>query len=506
MTQDNNSDTQIPINNDDEPLTDRTDQTVAQKRSKVAPRTTASTVNTRANSKRSIRDITRDTDPEKRAEKKPAFADERRFSSRRYKSSGKSSWLYAVGGLLVAIILFIIFGSVAHRATLALETTQYTLATSDSIELVRGNDYEVKTFTVSAERLVESSGSEEVEDFAEGLLTVLNTSDEPQRLIATTRFETADGVVYRVPSAITIPAANGSEPGKLTDVRVVADKPGVESNQTVSDDLIVPGLIGTDLEGVISGTAQTEFSGGFTGTRAVASADDLNSAEEELMQELESNLDQLVIADLGVADVLIDLVASPEFNLREEPAEGSDSSVKVVLRATVEGVVMNRSQLVSVMAANNEGSRVPGEIQNLEILNPDDLDFSIEDQTDESMTLLVNSPVMVGYSLDPQAIEEALVGLSVGEVEEVLTAESGISDYDLQISPFWKNSLPNNPDRITVEIASNNEGRQPVAENEQPTDDSEQLDEETDEELDVEASSRTTILDDTDEVETEEEE
>src|SRR3989344_8893526 len=69
--------------------------------------------------------------------------------------------------------------------------------------------YQVITLTEAKGKEVASSGSEEVSTKATGSIVIYNNfSSSPQKLIKNTRFETPNGLIYRISDAITVPGTS----------------------------------------------------------------------------------------------------------------------------------------------------------------------------------------------------------------------------------------------------------------------------------------------------------
>jgi hypothetical protein len=426
---------------------------------------------------RSIRNITRDS-ANKKNNGKPAFSDDNKFSSRRYKQTGSKSLVIILGVIGLLIASFLILSIVMHRASLELITNPVLLSTNDELEF-DSSEFELRSVRVTESTVVSAAGIEEVEDSAEGIITVFNTTDEPQRLIATTRFEAPNGVEYITPVAITIPAADGpNNPGELKNVMVVSNISGEGSNQTVNQDLSVPGLVGTELEDLIYATAQTPFTGGFVGQRPVADETDLENASDQLQQNLEESFESLARTQLNEGSLLIGVNSDISFDVDQQQVSGNDSQVQVESTASAEVIVINEEIFLRKLAAV---AQKPVDVSdNLRIENPESIVFNIESIDENGIELEVDSNVRSEYVIDPQSIKEAIAGMSADEIDEVLSNDSAIARYNLDISPLWKNSIPENTEKITVLINTGNVEdieRLPVIEDDEPLNDSEIIDE-----------------------------
>src|SRR3989338_2119317 len=132
------------------------------------------------------------------------------------------------------IVLFIIavstgalfyFASAEVRVTPLARTATVTNAPFTATAGAGELSFEVITVEKIETQSVKSSGTKAVSASASGTITVYNTQTRSQALVATTRFQTPSGLIFRTPKAIVVPSAKGGAPGQLT-ITVVADKPG----------------------------------------------------------------------------------------------------------------------------------------------------------------------------------------------------------------------------------------------------------------------------------------
>ena len=396
---------------------------------------------------RSIRDIKREGVNNKKNAGTPAFADDKKFSSRRYKRAGNKKIFGAIGALIGLFLLFIIIGNATHQANLSLYVANMNLNAQEPVVLEGLDGYEIRALTVSQSTTVSATTSEQVSLPATGEISVYNNTDQPQRLISNTRFEAPNGTEYITPVAITVPAASGGSPGVLTAVKVESNVTGQQANQDiVGETLSVPGLIGSELEGEVYAEATTLFDGGFEGERLVADQADVQEAIDSLGQNLEDSFSEMALAQIPAGFVLIEVVSEPVLSTSQK--ESGDSAVDIVVEAQADVVLVADNALLNVLS-RAEGVEVG---DNIVITNLADLNFELIEATTDRLEFELLNPVVAEYLLDGEAITEALTGLSEAEVEEVLDAEPSIDRYDLSVSPFWRNSIPSNPEKINVDV------------------------------------------------------
>jgi hypothetical protein len=148
--------------------------------------------------------------------------------------------------------------------------------------------YELLTLEATGERQVKASGTEEVEEHATGKIFVYNTGATPQRLIKNTRFETTDGLIFRITESIEVPPLKDGTPGMVA-ADVFADGTGEQYN-IPPQRFTIPGLKDTEQFDAMYGESTTAFTGGFAGERYILDDAELAAAKDALHTELRTTL------------------------------------------------------------------------------------------------------------------------------------------------------------------------------------------------------------------------
>ena len=102
--------------------------------------------------------------------------------------------------------------------------------------------------------------------------------------MATTRFVTPDGKLFRLVSSVTVPGAqvtNGQIVPSSIDAPVAADQPGDAYNVGPVNKLTIPGFQGSPKYNAFYGQLASGTSGGFVGTKAVPTAADITSGKDK---------------------------------------------------------------------------------------------------------------------------------------------------------------------------------------------------------------------------------
>lgn len=299
-----------------------------------------------------------------------------------------------------------------------------------------------------------SSGAEkDVFQKARGAITIYNNfSVLPQVLVATTRFQIPEGLVFRISNAVTVPGMSKLDgESKLGEVKVevVADRAGDDYNIGPSD-FRIPGFLGSPKYQGFYAKSFEKFSGGFTGRSAFVSKNDLEKAEEatekEAEQEIRAGLP--LIGDFKVLDGAV----RQEIEKTGESAKVNDltKEFKVVLRVKAKALVFREQEaadLVSRYVKNSQNALVLRDG-----LKMDHVGLKLNEEKRELSFNLASSGRTV-QNIDKNRIISELAGKNKDEAKFYLNGLAGIESVRLSF-PFWLRKIPKNKDRIDIRIVT----------------------------------------------------
>lgn len=124
-----------------------------------------------------------------------------------------------------------------------------------------------------------ASGKTTVELKAQGTIRVYNKYHLPQTLVATTRFLSADGKLFRSKNRIVIPS------GGYQDVEVEAAEPG-ESYNIEPTTFSVPGLAGSPRYTLVYGESSQPMTGGKVAEALQVTGEDIEKAKKSVEESL----------------------------------------------------------------------------------------------------------------------------------------------------------------------------------------------------------------------------
>ncbi|MBX4181506.1 hypothetical protein KW807_01415 [Candidatus Parcubacteria bacterium] len=295
-----------------------------------------------------------------------------------------------------------------------------------------------------------AGGEVEVSRKASGTIVVYNdASAEAQKLIATTRFESPAGKVYRIKDAITVPGKTASGPGSV-EATVYADEPG-DSYNTGLTDFTLPGLEGTPRFKTIYARSKTPMAGGFVGMEKSVKAEDLTQAKNSLEQGLKDDLWKEAEAEVPGDFILFPSLST--FSFEDLPQSVSADGVNVNMRGELHAVMFKKSDL-SGFLARKKITLSPNDLVDIPSYDALTISFSGNPPADlltaSEINFKLSGATKVLWLTDEVALKADLAGKSKKEVPVILKNYSTISSANVSVRPFWKTSLPTDAQKIII--------------------------------------------------------
>lgn len=411
-------------------------------------------------SKKSIRQIILNRDPDDIRQAKPE-THEPRMVARERKAPGffarKSLWIVA---LVCVLVLYVTFGIFFAGAKIVV-TPRQEAATLDG-RFVALKDaaptelaYQLMTFEKEQSTTLPSTGESQVEEKASGVITISNNQGKaPEHLIKNTRFETSDGLIYRIKDAVVVPGqktVNGETVPGTIDATVYADAAGEKYN-IGSASFTIPGLKGDARFTTLTAQSKTAMTGGRIGLVKTVSPEAEKAARETVRAALVEGLEKDARAQVPEGFVLYDGASFTEYV--SGPNANADAGVTITEKGIFRGIIFNGAALAHAVAANTvarfdgEEVRIP-EIEKLSFALIDKEGMHPESDTRIEFTLRGNPNIV--WHFDGDRLKEDLVGKTKRMINTVLAGYPGIEKAEVIIRPFWKTSFPKKAEKINVE-------------------------------------------------------
>ena len=299
----------------------------------------------------------------------------------------------------------------------------------------------------SVSQTFSSSGVSEESGKALGTIKVYNNYHLAQPLVATTRFVSADGKLFRSTEGITIPS------GGEVDVEVEAAEPGPDYNIKATT-FSIPGLLGSPRYTAVYGESFSPMKGGFLGEASRVTKEDIERAGEGLQKTLKSliakELREMAGQSFSFLEESIAFETIESSCSKEEGDIGKDFECSLKMKA--KGLAFEKSILDAFAR----------ELIYQNIEQPDFLKeeatvvepFVLKSDIEEKEALLeIRIKGKTFLETEFNFLKEGLAGKSLEEAQILLENHPSTETSRIKIFPFWVQKLPNNPERI--EIKSN---------------------------------------------------
>lgn len=318
-----------------------------------------------------------------------------------------------------------------------------------------GLGFQIVTVVKDVEKNVESEGESTVDKKAQGTVVIYNDySSESQKLIATTRFQTPEGLVFRSVSPVTVPGKtikNGKSVAGSVEVLVEADKPGSDYNISFKD-FVIPGFKGDPKYTKIYARSKTEMIGGFSGMQKTVSKTTLDSVTNEMEESLKTSLSKDIISQIPADFVLYTSSLSYKFDQTTQ-ANNSTGGVVLKKRGLANAIIFDKGllsrEILNKILINSSDNLI-------KITNLEDLTFTY----DKTLTGDINKISSVSFSLkgnpqfvwvvDENKIKSELLGLSKNEAKNIIAKYLTIKEAWIETRPFWSQTIPSNKDKVTI--------------------------------------------------------
>ncbi|MEX0931006.1 MAG: hypothetical protein WDZ68_01795 [Candidatus Paceibacterota bacterium] len=387
------------------------------------------------------------------------------------KSAKKSRRSLIIGLIAIFLILipFFVIGFLLDGAKVTaypktreidVNTTLEAYAEQNADEL----SYEVMTLEAEGERQVRATGEEEVQEQAQGQIVISNTRTTSERLVKNTRFESSNGLIFKISESAVIPAATTDDEGTVVSgtvtAQVFADETGEEYNIGPSE-FTVPGYAEggfTDLFESVTAKSNTTMQGGFEGITYIIDDAELATAKESLHAELKDALRTRVSEERPAGFIFFDSAIT--YSTESLPSSQSgDDMVTIKEKVLLHAPIFKESEFASFLAA----ATLPRyEMEPVQIEDPSVLSFGYTATSTQETDLrafdsisfnLTGNPLIV-WTFNEENLKADLANTAKTELSTVLSNYPAVERADAVIRPFWKRTFPKNTEEIDITIST----------------------------------------------------
>lgn len=311
---------------------------------------------------------------------------------------------------------------------------------------------EVFTEPKNLTQLFPASSRKNVSDKATGKITVYNAfSSQPQSLVATTRFVTPDGKIFRLDSNLTVPGAQIKD-GKIIPASigaaVTADKTGPAYNLGPIEKLTIPGFKGSPKYEKFYGSL-TKTSGGFIGERAFPTDKDISAAKTKLTDALDVSLNgELALGNPKGFKIIDGASEIKTVRISVNKATDSSGNFSVFGEAERRAIGFKEEDLKNLLLSQAQNDN-PGTIfKSLNLTYKDAKPDFIKGEL--NFTVVSDGVLTQDFNVDD--FKAQILGKSIEEARSAIKDLKGLKDAKVTLWPTWLGDLPTNPAKIKITV------------------------------------------------------
>jgi len=304
---------------------------------------------------------------------------------------------------------------------------------------------EIKETLVEATQEFSADAYQVNDTKAGGEITIINNYNKNQPLIATTRFLTEDGKLYRLTSGVTVPAG-----GKIT-AQVLADKEGLEYEIGLAK-LTIPGLwegLRDKIYGETQGLKRQTHNEYKVTQKNIDEAK--NSIKQQQLDQASATLAKNLPSNQSLTknDLISETIKYAQSAKPNDKVEKFTVSLSLGVKAVIfgkdalkEGIFQN---LPDIYTQNDSSVKIDQGSLNYEV--------ALLDENSENLIAQVKGDYDISVSylkIDKAAIK----GLKKNEAEKYLMSLGNIEKVEIRL-PFWTKYLPTLTDNIDIQIKNN---------------------------------------------------
>lgn len=312
-----------------------------------------------------------------------------------------------------------------------------------------------------------------------GNIMIFNTTKDPWPLVDQTRFQTNDGIVFRISGAITVPPSSNEGPGSFKAFVTAdpADANGVivgERGNIEPSKFFLPGLK-EDSRSKIYGESYEPMTGGVTDFISFITEEDIEAAKSRINDELlKDAIDELKREVVERGDLVGD---SETFTLLEgkDAIKIGDVQISVpgglvgqelsefVVEGTVQvsGIYYDHEAMLEILKSELSLKKSPQ--KELLGINEDSTSYRIFEWNEATGKIKITANIkgIEQFSIDPDKesgvrlltkIQEHIAGKDIEEAKVFIQNLPEINKVEIESWPAWSPTIPNITDNIKFEV------------------------------------------------------
>lgn len=318
---------------------------------------------------------------------------------------------------------------------------------------------------------------------AGGEIIIVNVSEKPWPLVKDTRFQSPEGIIFRLNNRLEVPAATKEGPAKLK-AGVTADS--VDINGIIVGDrgnigpsrFFLPGLREASRK-VLFAYSEGSMSSGKTLVTKIVSKEDINAAKEmakqkivsELVPSLNEFLSKMNQAQKSNLALLTEQkiewkrainYEEPKIYLDEKIIGKEMESFLATAEITARGIAYNNDEFVNILKRELKHRQLPQ--KRLTKIDENSISYRLHTAENGKFTVTATIKGIEEYELDPERengqrlvnkIKGHILGWDRDEAEKFIQNLDEIDKVEIKTWPVWAPTIPNLANNIKVSIINN---------------------------------------------------
>lgn len=322
---------------------------------------------------------------------------------------------------------------------------------------------------------------------AQGFITIINDSEDDWPLKKETRFQTDEGLVFRIKEGVFVPGKTVDEEGNEVrgtytaaveaDEFDIYDHPIGERGNIGPSKFIIPGLSEYNQK-LLWGESTQPMEGGITRFQRVVMEEDIEAAKKQI----EDNLTLMAREDLTthIEEMnrlnhtnlqLLDDSRYLQTELQElrisDDLEGSlRDKFEIFAQIEAKGVAYDFDQLFEILKKELKTRTHPDMQIREDSIRPESISFEpvSEDEVLGQIKITATIKGIQEYVIDSSLqaglrfsnkVKERIVGLTVEEAESYVGNLPEVDEVEIKLWPIWVSKIPRIADNIEVKLMEN---------------------------------------------------
>jgi hypothetical protein len=313
---------------------------------------------------------------------------------------------------------------------------------------------QVFTTTKNVTESFPGSSVQQVSQKAQGTITIYNAySAVPQELVATTRFLTPDGKIFRITQNVTVPgetSVNGTlQPSSIT-APIVADQAGPDYNIGPVAKLSIPGFDkDAGREAGFYGVITASTTGGFIGQRATPTTADIANAKASTTALLEASVQSGFSGTYpNNFEIPTGAATTSITTLTVNTSTDANGNFTVFGVATLEAIGFDQTALQNYLLSLAQAQEASSTFKTINLTYTN----VTANFTSGQISFALSAQGELEPAFTTADFATSIEGQSIGSARSTIAALPNLSDGEISMWPSWLQSIPSDPAKIHITV------------------------------------------------------